>query len=264
MLGAGAAVGPDRARAQAATGPQGRYEEIEVADGGVIRGRVTFSGPPPALTLFVTQDRALCSHGVAEIPSHRLRVGPEGGLADAVIRIQAIARGKPLARLGDTFRLDQRGCRYEPFVQVAPFRGTLTIVNSDPINHNVNGKLDGTRQIFNYAMPTLNQAIPVRLIRGDGAVWINCDVHPWMSAFIWVARHPYYAVTGDDGVFELTDVPPGNHVIELWRPGWRGMLKRNPQGQPIGYEFEPPIVRTASVELAPGGVATVDFVISAE
>ena len=44
----------------------------------------------------------------------------------------------------------------------------------------------------------------------------RCDVHPWMSAFINVFNHPYYAVSAADGSFTIDNLPPGDYVIEAW------------------------------------------------
>jgi hypothetical protein len=44
----------------------------------------------------------------------------------------------------------------------------------------------------------------------------KCDVHGWMNAYAGVMDHPFYAVTGQNGTFELKTLPPGNYVIEAW------------------------------------------------
>jgi hypothetical protein len=38
-----------------------------------------------------------------------------------------------------------------------------------------------------------------------------------MHAFIGVVDHPYSAVTGPDGTFEMPNVPPGDYVVEAWQ-----------------------------------------------
>ncbi len=45
---------------------------------------------------------------------------------------------------------------------------------------------------------------------------VGCDVHGWMTAYIGVVDHPYFAVTGSDGSFELPNLPPGDYEIEAW------------------------------------------------
>ncbi len=37
-----------------------------------------------------------------------------------------------------------------------------------------------------------------------------------MHAYIGVLDHPYFAVSGADGSFEITNIPPGDYEIEAW------------------------------------------------
>ena len=59
--------------------------------------------------------------------------------------------------------------------------------------HNTHGYY-GRRTAFNLALPNEGQRIPVDLTR-PGEVRIDCDVHGWMEAWIYVVDNPYYAVT---------------------------------------------------------------------
>ena len=47
-------------------------------------------------------------------------------------------------------------------------------------------------------------------------VKLGCDVHRWMTAFVGVVLHPYFAVSGRDGTFEMGHVPAGTHIIRAW------------------------------------------------
>jgi hypothetical protein len=42
----------------------------------------------------------------------------------------------------------------------------------------------------------------------------QCDVHPWMFAWVSVFDHPYFAVSGADGKFIIKNVPPGKYTLE--------------------------------------------------
>jgi hypothetical protein len=42
---------------------------------------------------------------------------------------------------------------------------------------------------------------------------VGCNVHGWMKMGVLVVDHPYVAVTGPDGTFELKNVKPGEHVV---------------------------------------------------
>ena len=41
----------------------------------------------------------------------------------------------------------------------------------------------------------------------------NCDVHPWMFAWVTVVDNPYFAVTDKSGKFTIKNVPPGKYKI---------------------------------------------------
>lgn len=254
------------APAQDAEAPASKkYEEIQVSDGGAVAGRVTFKGAPPDLKLTVTQDLPHCSHDAKnERPSPRLSVGADGGVAGAVVFLREIAKGKPLASLKSEKKLDQKDCTYTPFVQVVPFKETLKIVNSDPLNHNVHGKI-GDRDVFNNAMPNTGwpktDELDKRMTR-PGVVSVQCDVHSWMSAYIVVARHPYYCVTSSDGKFELADIPPGEYDVVAWHPGWDFKVNRDASGRATGYDYGKPVEKAAKIKIESKGSATADFVLN--
>ncbi|TIX37701.1 MAG: hypothetical protein E5V19_08175, partial [Mesorhizobium sp.] len=106
-------------------------------------------------------------------------------------------------------------CRFEPAVQMIP-AGSLEVVNSDPMLHNTHGYY-GKRTAFNLALPNKGQRIPVELKRA-GTVRVDCDAHGWMEGWVYVVDNPYYAVTGADGKFSITDVPPGNYKLVAIHP----------------------------------------------
>jgi uncharacterized protein (DUF2141 family) len=38
-----------------------------------------------------------------------------------------------------------------------------------------------------------------------------------MTGYIAVNANPFFAVTGDDGSFEIKDVPAGKYTVEAWQ-----------------------------------------------
>ena len=94
--------------------------------------------------------------------------------------------------------------------------GSIAVVNKDPVLHNTHGYY-GRRTAFNTALPNQNQNIAVELLK-TGTVRVDCDAHGWMEGWIYVRDNPYYAVTGVDGKFNITNVPPGSYKLVTLQP----------------------------------------------
>jgi hypothetical protein len=67
---------------------------------------------------------------------------------------------------------------------------------------------------WNLSQPPKADPIIQSFSRPETSVPVKCNQHPWMKAFIHVVSHPFFAVTGDDGSFELKGLPPGSYEIE--------------------------------------------------
>ena len=184
------------------------YDVAAVSGGGKIEGKVLFQGNVPIKKIIPTKDREVCG-GARDEP--QIRVGADKGVQDAVVYLKAVAKGKAWSATADkTPVLDQEHCAFKPAVQVIR-SGKIDIVNSDPVLHNTHG-FYGQRTAFNLALPDKGMRIPSELPR-PGLVRIECDAHGWMLAHVYVADSPYYALTGADGSFSITDIPPGDYTL---------------------------------------------------
>ncbi len=195
-----------------AASPAAAYDAVEVTDGGTIQGAVTFSGTAPApVKLVPTKDKDYC--GKHELVSEQLVVGAGGALSNVVVFLGKIKKGRAAAPSKP--KLDNKGCRYEPHVQAFAINSELTVSNQDPVLHNTHIKLPDS-DVFNYGLPVKGQTVSQK-IRRPGLMKVGCDAgHTWMSAYIAVFDHPYFAVTGADGRFSLADVPPGTYKVVFW------------------------------------------------
>jgi plastocyanin len=175
------------------------------APAGELRGTVRFQGVPPVLPpLEATKEKALCG---TSVPDEAIQVSA-GKLRNVVV----VVRGAPAPAPGKGV-LDQRTCRFVPHVQVLPVGSTLDVVNGDPTLHNVHGYL-GQATAFNLAMPSKDSRMS-RQLKKPGLVVVKCDVHAWMSAYVWVVDAPA-AVTGEDGSFSIEGIPPGTYEVTAW------------------------------------------------
>jgi len=180
--------------------------------GGALTGVVKLAGPAPVLPARkVTKDASACG---ADKPDESVVVSKTGGLANVVVSLRAPRPAAPPPPTANA-AVDQKGCRYQPHVQAVTVGTSLALVNSDAVLHNVHGTA-GTVQVFNLAMPIRNQRVPTRLTR-PGLIRLQCDAgHSWMSAWVSVFEHPFFAVTGADGSFEIKNVPPGHYAVDYW------------------------------------------------
>jgi plastocyanin len=217
--------------------PGSAYESSPVADGGTISGRVRVSGevvplPPQPVYKHIAE----CGSTVRD---DRLVVDHDRMLQYAVVALDGVTKGKPLPTTPVV--LHNRTCAFVPHVLSATTGQTLEIVNEDPFLHDAHAWL-GQRTLFNLGIPR-GRTVRWRL-DDPGVIHVNCNVrHTWMHAYLVVAEHPYQAVTGPDGRFTISDVPPGTYRLTVWH-------------ELLGLTERP-------VTVSAGGTTTVDVDIAA-
>lgn len=214
----------------------GGYAGGDVADGGKITGTVTAASPKPDLELKITKDNETCDKG-PKVAGAVLVAG--GKVQNAVVMLEDIKAGKPLQNGSPV--VDNVHCSFVPRVSVAYVGDELQAKNSDPVMHNTHlFQAAGNKNVFNIALPQKDQIIK-KTLKKSGLMDVKCDAHEWMRSWIYVSPHPYVALTGADGTFELTDVPAGDYTVKVWHE----LL-----GEKTG---------TATVDA--GGTATVDIAL---
>lgn len=192
--------------------PGHAYQPIDVVDGGVIKGRITFQGKPPTpAKIAVTKDPEVCGR---DKTASSLLVGPDNGIQNVVVRLLGIQRGRKLPEPADV-TFDQKDCEFVPHVLLFPAGSRVRIRNGDGILHNITINAE-TNPTFTVAQPKFRRVVEKKIEHPEMPIRVRCDVHSWMNAW-WISQeHPYYALTNDTGAFTLGDVPPGDYTIEAW------------------------------------------------
>lgn len=174
--------------------------------GGTITGVVTTraGGLKP---LRVTMDQRVCGN---EVPDEAVVVNASGRVANAVIALVGVkARGAAPAAA-----IMNEKCRFAPHVQIVRPNATITTSSKDPILHTTNAQTDGGKSLFNVAVPVPGISIR-KQVTGPGLVRLVCNTHPWMRGYVHVTDD-MAAVSGSDGAFTLSDVPPGTYELRIW------------------------------------------------
>ena len=179
---------------------------------GTITGSVKLTGTPPEMALTKRQADPFCAK--TPMKEEEVVVGAGGALKNVVVRVTKGLSGRydPPATPAV---VDQSACMYRPRVQGIQLGQPLQIKNSDQTLHNVHG-YKGASTLFNQAEIPGMPAMTKQLTSADEIVKLKCDVHPWMTAYVLVSSHPFFAVTGDDGSFKITGLPAGSYTVEAW------------------------------------------------
>jgi hypothetical protein len=245
---------------------QSDYTTIAMGDAGTISGTVRWSGPLPKIPrLPITKNAEVCNpDGEKTRDLERLVIGADGGVANTVVYLKNISKGKAMDLPEARQHLDQKSCRYVPHILLVAQGTDLQVESSDPILHTVH--MTGAAS-DNVPFPFQNQFIPIPM-RRSGVVDLKCNAgHVWMNAEVLVVKHPYYAVTDEHGFFKLTDVPPGEYEIEAWHEGWRiaseqKVLDVGSQVEVSRPVYSAPKTWTKKVVVLTGQTSEVQFSIS--
>lgn len=202
------------------------YEEGTVANGGTVTGTVQFSGeapPPMPFELRRYPDRVYCgalSDGSGYRLLREVAVGPQQGLKDVIVTIEGVEKGKPF-EFTET-KLEANICQFVPFVSVMREHHPLTVKNLDSVSHDLQiYERDQEHVFIMFHRPALTKSGTSDTVRFTGKrrdVIMQCGMHPFMQGHGLAVENPYYAITGLDGAFTITDLPAGTYRIKAWHP----------------------------------------------
>jgi len=184
--------------------------------GAVIAGRAIFVGPPPPAAPQPRGSDPFCAR--LERFDDSLVVDPHGGLRSVLVRVVEGAGG-PYAPPTTPVTLTQAECRYQPRVLGAVRGQPVLVSNSDGTLHNVHALLGSSTVLNQVQVDAAAPLIDLRHVVAGAAgnpLQLRCDVHPWMTAYVWVLEQPFFAVTSEDGSFSIKNLPAGDYVLEAW------------------------------------------------
>ena len=214
---------------------------FDPATAGNVTGSIMFEGDAPAAETIRMNSDPVCLKQATDTETEYYVVGDGGGLGNVFVYVKSGLTGS-FPPASDTIILDQQGCRYTPHVFGIQVGQTLQVVNSDPTLHNIHATPANNAE-FNTGQPIQGMTFDREFDNVEIMVPFKCDVHGWMNAYVGVLDHPFFAVSGSDGAFDISGLPPGTYEIEAWH-------------EELGTQTE-------SVTVAEAGTAEVSFTFAA-
>ncbi len=241
----------------ACTGSAFAYEEITVPDGGTLTGQVTLEGAvpkPKGYNLTTLPDPLYCgriSDGQGWRILQPFQVGPAGEFREVVVYLEGIVKGKPFEEKSLP-QIEAKDCLFLPFTTVVRDDQSVTVVNMDPVMHDLQAYETshlGPRVLFNVPLP-MNPQHPrnfkdrsdaalyhrhmagapmkqlVNLSKGRRTFVMQCGFHAYMESWGVAVTNPYFAKTDEQGRFTMTNVPPGTYQLVIWHPYIRSRIEQ--------------------------------------
>jgi plastocyanin len=145
------------------------------------------------------------------------------GLADTMVYLKRIGTGEipPAAEIldGEAVVIQQEDYEFVPRVVGVRAGQKVAVGNRDYANHNVRTTALNTRNAFNVITPAegMHEHV-IQAEPSDRPIRLSCDIHPWMSGWIYVFDHDRFAFTGEDGRFQIENVPAGAYLLLVTQP----------------------------------------------
>jgi plastocyanin len=182
----------------------------------VLTGFVLYQGTPPKPKEINFGPEKMCASLHPDKPPtyETLVVNPNGTLKWAMVGVRGAVPGK-YAPSEKPVIVDQEGCIFLPHVAGAMVGQEIEFRNSDPVTHNVRANAARNHSFNNNFAP--KSITKTKFDSPEIGIPLKCDIHFWMSGYIHVFPHPYFAVTGDDGSYVISGIPPGKYTLVAWQ-----------------------------------------------
>lgn len=185
------------------------------AQAGVVSGKATLAGNAPKPRPVNMGTDPLCAKAGSGVLSERLLVGAGGGLQNVFVYVKDGLGNRKFPVPTTPVNLDQKACRYIPHVFGIQVGQPLRVTNSDDTLHNVHW-VPKVNPETNFSQPKKTPPVTKTFAKPEIGVTIRCDVHGWMNGYAGVVEHPFFAVTGADGSFQIKGLPAGTYTVEAW------------------------------------------------
>src|SRR6185312_9211970 len=184
-----------------------------------ITGTVTFKGTPPTeVEIAPIMDDSTCGQMYDKPPTtHFYVVGKNGEFADVIVSLKDAdgkeITGKSTGASAPAATLDQKGCLYTPQILAIQTGQKLVVKNSDQCVHNVHSVSTDDNPVHNDAQMPGGADLTYTYPKPEMFMKFQCDIHPWMFAWVSIFDNPYFDISGKDGTFTIKNVPAGKYTV---------------------------------------------------
>lgn len=194
-----------------------------VAEDATLKMRFVFDGVPPA-TKHVEIRPAIAPAG-CPVVDETLLVDPKSrGIRNVVVYVYTGRGGSKLdlpPHKGEKLRMVMANARFDPHILLARAGDTLELIDRGPNQHNAN--VNFFRTPPRGPVIPVNQPNPIPMPQPEPApVPVECNIHPWMRAYIVLLDHPFAAVSDSDGNITIDGLPTEtNFVFQVFHEAGR-------------------------------------------
>lgn len=208
---AAATEGSQSPAAESQSTPEaGRFVQAN-AKLATLRAKIVYDGKAPARKKVDSSKDPFCAQ--IEIDADSMLVGENGELQNFVLMFDTRrSKAKVPAEFAKapeaTITLDNKNCMFEPHIIFARVGQTIEVLNSDQTGHNANfGFFNNPAQ--NFLIPVGGKK-DLKLVAEEATLMpVECNIHPWMKAYVIVQEHPYVGISDEAGVIEIENLPVG-------------------------------------------------------
>jgi plastocyanin len=184
------------------------------AGSGSISGKVTYTGTPPKMKpIDMSKEPSCAKQHATPVLTENVATGSGSALQWVVVYISGGDQGSSTP--SQAVRYDQKGCQYLPHVLPMQVAQQLQIYNDDQTSHNIH-PLSKVNPEWNKSQPPGSPPIDTKYDKPE-FVPVKCNIHPWMHGYFVVLNTSHYAVSGEDGSFDIKGLPPGKYTVSAWQ-----------------------------------------------